>query len=109
MICGYCPCPESCAGNRFCDLLNPSHPSYDERYRDLACGGNAFVEYIGHDHVDSPVVSASDLELYKRMHGCHYRRVIEGECPDCRGLCTDPAKIGVKERADCFACLQSED
>lgn len=60
------------------------------------------------DPVDSPdLYSPSILGSYKAMHGCRHRRVIEGECPDCVGMCTRDGDEIKRFKADCFECIDA--
>lgn len=49
----------------------------------------------------------SILESYKAMHGCRHRRVIEGECPDCVGMCSRDGDEVKRFKAACFECIDA--
>lgn len=113
--CATCPraAGSYCLGEhhkRVCSLRDPTSPDYDPEYRNSSLAGedsSASVVVVP-DSADAPVeYDPSIFESFKAMHGCRWRRVIEGECPDCVGLCTLDGGESRKFKADCFVCIES--
>lgn len=114
--CSHCPRPPGsfCLGSRspvVCRRRDPSDEMRDEAFDAPLAGEDGAVEFEAGPAEVPPVDDAAieaQHRLYKRMHGCRFRRPVEGQCPDCRGLCTRGDEPIVYERADCFACLESD-
>lgn len=108
--CPHCPRPTGsfCLGTRspiVCRRRDLNDPMRDEAFDSPLAGEDGRVEVEASSGGPDP---AALYPLYSRMHGCRFRLPIEGQCPDCRGLCTRGDEDVVAERSECFACLESD-
>jgi len=105
--CAHCPRPAGsfCLGTRspiVCRRRDPSDAMRDAAF-DSPLAGEDGPDPAAADPAGGPDLAAQ-YPLYSRMHGCRFRRPIEGQCPDCRGLCTRGDDPAVVERDECFRC-----
>lgn len=115
--CATCPraAGSYCLGqnhSRVCLLRDPTpgNPHFDPEYRNTSLAGEDGTNSAAVDpdpDLNSVPFDPSILESYKAMHGCRWRRVIEGECPDCVGLCTIDGNEVRSPKADCFECIEA--
>lgn len=104
--CPHCPRPPGsfCLGTRspiVCRRRDPDDVMRDETFDRPLAGEDGQVPAEASPSGPDP---AAHYPLYGRMHGCRFRRPIEGQCPDCRGLCTRGDDPAVVERDECFQC-----
>lgn len=113
--CATCPRATGtyCLGEhhkRVCSLRDPGSPDYDAEYRNASLAGEEAgrSQTVEPDPNENAVpFDPSILESYKAMHGCRHRRVIEGECPDCVGMCSRDGDEVKRFKAACFECIDA--
>jgi hypothetical protein len=55
---------------RYCDLVNPDHPSYNEQYVDLMCAGSNPIRVAVEPQ---PPADPVEAELFREIYECPYR------------------------------------